>query len=711
MTPFSTADRAIRNILVTVFLTLAFAISGLAGTLDGAFGSGGKTTINVNPSWNDITRRVFILPSGKILVVGTASIFFAGHSNAGIMLVRYNSDGTLDSTFGTGGVVTPSAPSFTVADAVLQPDGKVVVSGGIGGDGFPYTLGLARFNTDGTRDNTFGTAGIVNLTLGTVTQVAAGVEILAGGKILTVSSVPQNGPGPTPSRIDLVRLNSDGTPDGTFGTAGVVHADASFDLDPQITDLELRPDGRVMARGRSFVAQFNTDGTYDTSFSGDGVAPDYYFQSGLRLFLQPDGKYFVYGTSNASGFRLVRYNADGTLDSAFGTNGAVTTNFLGSSGFGESYVEDVALTSGGQIIAAGFTNPSGWNTGNFAMARYSAGGSLLAKTALAFTSPARGKAIAIQPDGKIVVAGIANAEGDAAVGVARFSAITSDPVAVKKNYDYNGDGKDDLVTYRPGTGGGSSHWYSITTGWPWWTFGAEGDLITPGEYNGDGRSDLAVFRPSTGYWYIANSISNASTDFTAVQWGVAGDIPAASDFDGDGLQDIAVFRPGTGAWYILASSNGQASAYSWGANGDIPVPGDYDGDFKADVAVFRPSTGSWYILKSSDSQMLAYFFGATGDRPVAADYDGDNKTDVAVFRPSDGTWYRLNSSNGSFVAQPWGQSGDVPVPGDYDGDGKTDVGVYRGAGGQGNWYILRSSDSAVQSVPWGLSADTPVPGN
>jgi uncharacterized delta-60 repeat protein len=491
----------------------------------------------------------------------------------------------------------------------------------------------------------------------------------------------------------------------------VVHANASFDLDPNITDMELRPDGRVMARGRSFVAQFNTDGTYDTSFSGDGVAPDYYYQSGARLFLQPDGKYFVYGTSNTPGFRLVRHNADGTIDSAFGTNGAVSTNFRGSHGWGESYVEDVALTSTGQIIAAGFTNPNGWNTGNFALARYSASGTLIAKTSLALTNASRGKAVAIQPDGNIVVAGAANAEGDAAVGVARFSAITFDPVAVKRNYDYNNDGKDDFTTYRLDTGGGSSHWYSTTTGWPWWTFGMAGDLIAPGDYSGDGASDLAVFRPSTGYWYIANSISNANTNFTAVQWGAAGDIPSASDFDGDGLQDIAVFRPSTGAWYILASSTGQASAYSWGANGDIPVPGDYDGDFKADVAVFRPSSGTWYILKSSNNQMLAYSFGATGDRPVAADYDGDSKTDVAVFRPSDNVWYRLNSSNGSFVAQQWGQSGDVPVPGDYDGDGKTDVGVYRGSGGQGTWYILRSSDSAVQSVPWGLSGDTPIPGN
>src|SRR5207253_2068860 len=99
---------------------------------------------------------------------------------------------------------------------------------------------------------------------------------------------------PTPSRIDLVRLNSDGTPDGTFGTAGVVHADASFENDPNVTDLELRPDGRMMVRGRSFVAQFNTDGTYDTSFSDDGRVSDYLYQSGARLFLQPDGKYFVY---------------------------------------------------------------------------------------------------------------------------------------------------------------------------------------------------------------------------------------------------------------------------------------------------------------------------------------------------------------------------------------------------------------------------------
>ncbi|MCB0359920.1 MAG: S8 family serine peptidase, partial [Bdellovibrionales bacterium] len=122
------------------------------------------------------------------------------------------------------------------------------------------------------------------------------------------------------------------------------------------------------------------------------------------------------------------------------------------------------------------------------------------------------------------------------------------------------------------------------------------------DFDGDGRSDIVVWRPAFGYWFVLLS----STDFSyaqhkSFQFGLPGDIPAPGDFDGDGMMDLAVFRPTWGLWYVAQSSSGFSSvtATQWGLPGDIPLPQDYDGDGRADLAVWRPSSGMLYVLRSS----------------------------------------------------------------------------------------------------------------
>src|SRR4029450_539823 len=111
-------------------------------------------------------------------------------------------------------------------------------------------------------------------------------------------------------------------------------------------------------------------------------------------------------------------------------------------------------------------------------------------------------------------------------------------------------------------------------------------LRTPvGDFDGDGRSELVVWRPTSGSWFFINSLDGATPE---VQWGDAADVPVPGDYDGDGVLDVAVWRPTSGTWFTINSSNGVQREVQWGEPNDVPVPADYDGDGVTDIAVWRP---------------------------------------------------------------------------------------------------------------------------
>jgi GH25 family lysozyme M1 (1,4-beta-N-acetylmuramidase) len=226
------------------------------------------------------------------------------------------------------------------------------------------------------------------------------------------------------------------------------------------------------------------------------------------------------------------------------------------------------------------------------------------------------------------------------------------------------------------------------------------------DFNNDGRDDYVFFRPSDGTWHVTFSSDNSTHTF---QFGQNGDIPLlCGDFDGDGAADAVLFRPSTHEWYVRFSSDASVHSFNFGTPTDIPLlGGDFDGDGQADATLFRPSTGEWFVRFSNNAGVHSFQFGQNGDIPLMnGDFDGDGSPDAVLFRPSTATWYVRFSSDGSEHSFSFGQSTDVPVlGGDFDGDGQPDAIVFRPSTGE--WYVRFSSDASVHSFQFGTNGDIP----
>jgi hypothetical protein len=302
--------------------------------------------------------------------------------------------------------------------------------------------------------------------------------------------------------------------------------------------------------------------------------------------------------------------------------------------------------------------------------------------------------------------------------------------------DMDGDGRADLVLWRPATG--TWHWLTSSSGYSpeeaqskQWGTSAMADVPLLADIDGDGKADLVIYRPANATWYWLTSSNGYSVAAAgAKSFGNRMDIPMAADLDGDGKADLIVWRPTDGTWYWLSSSAGYSDAAvqskQWGSGGmgDSPLAADIDGDGRIDLTVWRRATDWWYAPSGVWFWLLSgqgydYARGACRwwgswpihDVPMAADIDGDGKADLIVWRPTDGTWYWTSSSHDydtmAASARQWGsavaQLGDQPLTGDFDGDGKTELAIWRGS--TGTWFLLMSADQysylTARGFQWG----------
>ena len=342
------------------------------GTLDTTFDTDGKKTISLG-SGNDRINSVVIQSDGKILAAG----YGMGGLNYEFALARFNTDGSPDTTFDTDGqVMTDIASGGDYASGVvIQSDGKIIAAGYSDNAGNLYDFTVVRYNSDGSLDTSFDTDGKIMIPIGTSNDFARGMALQSDGKIVIVGD-SSNG---TDYDIALTRLNVDGSLDSSFGTSGKLTF--SFGIsDENGFDVLLQSDGKIVVAGSAFIgstddlalARLNSNGSFDTSFSGDGkVTTDIGTNSydiGYSAVLESGGK-IVFAGASANQFTIVRYLSDGTLDTSFDTDGKVTTTI----GIDDS-ASGVALQTDGKIVAAGRT--SAGSNYDFALVRYKTDGSL-----------------------------------------------------------------------------------------------------------------------------------------------------------------------------------------------------------------------------------------------------------------------------------------------------------------------------------------------
>jgi len=387
--PLFKSMHALVALAITLAPTLVHAQTR-SGTLDASFGTGGKVTTTF--AGGSGAGAVAVQPDGKLVAAGAAAV----NGQVDFALARYNSDGTLDTSFGSAGrVTTDSGGRYERATALaLQPDGKIVVAGGSAGDLF-NDFAVARYNNDGRLDTSFG-----------------------GGKVIT--KFENSADGIAPGEVSAQAYSVAVQPDGKIVVAGEANIEGEEDF---------------------ALVRYNDDGTLDATFGAGGkvitdfghLEQGFSYAFGYSLAVQLDGKIVVAGQAFIAGtftgtfdVALARYNTDGTLDSSFGTGGKVITDF----GSRNDLAFSVAVLPDGRIVVAG--QGSVVRGLGFALARYNSDGTLdnsfgaggIVTTDFGIAdqgfSLAYAASLAVQPDGRMVAAGRAYFNGGFHSGLARY---------------------------------------------------------------------------------------------------------------------------------------------------------------------------------------------------------------------------------------------------------------------------------------------------
>lgn len=461
---------------IALLAGIAWAAEG-AGMLDASFGAGeedGTPAGVVSTSLgngDDMAEDLAVGADGTVVVVGNRH---NGQSND-IVLVRYTTDGAFDAAFGVGeddgtpnGVVNISlGDGNDIGTAVAaQADGKLLVAG-YHEAGASTNMVVLRVNADGTLDQSFGTAedgtdnGIVNVSLGDGNDIARDIAVQADGKIVIVGdSVTTDGS----ANIIVARLNADGSVDEGFGQSddGTPNGFVATSLgngDDKANTLVLQADGKIVVAGNRvaedgssniIVARYDAAGVPDTTFGtlADDGTPEGFVNLSLGdgddaardIALQADGKIVIAGDSvtadGSSNFVLARLNADGTADDGFGVADDGTPNGFVSSSLGEGndFATGLAVQSDGKLVVAGY-HQEGAST-NIAVARYETNGELDQTFGVADDGTENGivnislgdgddlaNAVAMQGDKLIVAAGTTTAtDGSKNIAVLRLTA-------------------------------------------------------------------------------------------------------------------------------------------------------------------------------------------------------------------------------------------------------------------------------------------------
>lgn len=424
------------------------------------YGPPGTVTTDFGPGTNAGAATVLIQPDGKIIAAGSANVVSPDYPQE-FALVRYNTDGSLDTTFGSGGLVTTQFPqkgttgNYTwINSLALQSNGEILAAGGYNGPkgsgkaGTGESFALARYNADGSLDTTFNKTGLVLTAFsgsGGMDTASAVVMEPVGTTTRAVAVGTTQATVTGPGSFALARYNANGSLDTSFGGTGKVTT--SFGGSDRALAATALANGQILVVGSDYnattgaqafaIARYNPNGSLDTTFGTSGTGKEvipapagWYFGSSATSVAFEGNLVVVAGREDANGTSYMAACqldlATGTLDTAFASGGMATAPVANSIG---ALGESVAIQTGGSIDLVGYGPDAQGNQG-FDVAQFTSNGTLdssfgtSGQVITLFDSAYRARAfgVALQTGGSIVVAGFAlNSGSQATFALARYT--------------------------------------------------------------------------------------------------------------------------------------------------------------------------------------------------------------------------------------------------------------------------------------------------
>jgi uncharacterized delta-60 repeat protein len=346
-------------IIIFIIMIPHTLLAQTAGSIDESFGVAGTVVTQFGIGYEH-SAGLIVQPDQKIVIAGSARI----DDDYKATLVRFNTDGTYDNSFGNAGIAYSSEfgnYSNQSRPLAIQPDGKLIhvcVTGVYG----EYNFLVSRFKTDGTLDTDFNGSGTVEKSVFSGDDYANSVALQPDGKIIVV------GMGNTASNffsMVAIRLDADGSMDSSFNGNGIFTTYMG-DADSYIFDVTVQPNGKILLLCQQYVSgttttdpvliRLNADGSYDSSFGDNGIAK-FIISNGndyvTQFALQPDGKVLVVGNTAAGNYYdvfILRVDDTSAPDNTFGTAGIVISHVSDN----KNWAESIILADDGNILVGGY---------------------------------------------------------------------------------------------------------------------------------------------------------------------------------------------------------------------------------------------------------------------------------------------------------------------------------------------------------------------